>query len=73
MTTYVPVLYLVFAFIMAVAVRKPIAQAMNLDYDRSDTHDFVIAAMFVVIAALIWPMSLLVWWALPPRPESERL
>jgi hypothetical protein len=68
-----PITYLVVAAVVAVIVRRPIAQAMDLDYDRSDTDEFVIAAMFVVIAALLWPMILLAWWARPRRTEGKSL
>jgi hypothetical protein len=46
---------------------------MDLNYASSDTDEFVIAAMFVVIAALLWPLVLLAWWARPRRSEGKAL
>jgi hypothetical protein len=36
--------------------------------DDSDTHDFVIAGMFLAIAGALWPLVLLAW-LLRPRPD----
>jgi hypothetical protein len=65
-TTYAPFLYLSTVVAAAWVLHRPVAQAMDLN-DDSDTHDFVIAGMFVVVAGVLWPIVLLAWLLRPRR------
>jgi prolipoprotein diacylglyceryltransferase len=66
-STYAPLAYLATIVVAAWILRRPVAQSMSLN-DDSDTHDFVIAGMFLAIAGALWPLVLLAW-LLRPRPD----
>ncbi|MEW1675604.1 hypothetical protein ACJ6WD_11145 [Streptomyces sp. VTCC 41912] len=71
-SVYAPLAYLATVAIAALILRRPIAQAMDLD-DSSDTDEFVIAGMFVILASAAWPLALLAWLLRPRRHGSESL
>ncbi|MEU7278637.1 hypothetical protein AB0A69_07585 [Streptomyces sp. NPDC045431] len=71
LAAYGPIGYILIALVTAKFVGGPIFRAMDLDYDRSDTDEFVMAGLFILIAAMLWPLTLIGWWALPKRSEVE--
>ncbi|MGD6750291.1 hypothetical protein [Streptomyces sp. BH105] len=73
LATATPILYLALAAIVGKLVRDPICRAMDIEYDRSDTDEFVMAAVFIVLAGLAWPLTLLLWLAIPRRPKGKHL
>jgi hypothetical protein len=53
-------------------VRRPMAEVFLTDTDR-DVEDLVIAGLFVLIASVLWPITFLIWWAIPKDKEGRPL
>ncbi|MFK0015801.1 hypothetical protein [Streptomyces sp. NPDC091027] len=68
---YLALAYVLAGICVALAVVRPISRAMGMNHDTSDTGEYIICGVCVLIAAALWPMSLLMWWSLPNRPEGK--
>lgn len=72
LSVYAPLAYLVTVVIAALVLRRPVAEAMEID-EYSDTDEFVICGLFVIVASAWWPLVLIAWLLRPREYEEKSL
>lgn len=70
LSTYGPWAYLLMAVITAKLTGPLISRAMLIDQDI-EPDELVWFSIVILIAAALWPVTLIAWWALPNWPEDR--
>ncbi|MET9120000.1 hypothetical protein [Streptomyces sp. NPDC004528] len=67
LSIYCPLIWAIGAAATCIAITPSTRRAMDIDYTRSDTDEYVMCAFVIFVLSITWPITLLMWWALPNR------